>query len=296
MKLVILYHANCFDGLHAAAVAHAALGDEAEYHAVNYENPKTDFSESDIVFLDVVYKAPEMQQLLDQGNRIIIVDHHHDNLKGIEHLGIETFKTEGESGASLAWQFFNGEAQMPLAVQHAKDYDLWTFSLDNTNAFVAQQGTLPMDIPTYKALQSLAGEEYDAFVAKGQSILTYKNSIVAAMASRAVPVKLMGFSGHVVNGPYELASEIGNQICNERGGDFAIVWFQQENGKAKLSLRSNDGSAPQQIAKKLFGGGGHERASGAHCEMGKLMQILEAGQDVYKKPQQDAVPACGCDH
>lgn len=296
MKLVILYHANCFDGMHAAAVAHSELGDAAEYHAVNYESPQTDFHDSDIVFLDVVYKAPEMQQLLDQGNRIIIVDHHHDNLKGIEHLGIETFKAEGESGASLAWQFFKVDKEMPLAVQHAKDYDLWTFTLENTNAFVAQQGTLPMDISTYKSLHRLNGEEYEAFVAKGRSILAYKNSIVSSMASRAVPIKLMGFSGHVVNGPYELASEIGNQICNEKGGDFAIVWFQQENGKAKLSLRSNGGSAPQQIAKKLFGGGGHERASGAHCEMGKLMQILEAGQDAFRKPETSPQHSCGCEH
>ncbi len=294
MSTVILYHANCFDGLHAAAVAKTALGNQAEYHAVNYDNMKTDFFDSDIVFLDVVYRAEQMQQLLNQGNRLVVVDHHNDNLKEVVPLGITIFNADGESGASLAWQFFFGEDEMPLAVQHARDYDLWLFNMANTEAFAAQQATFPMEIEHFQALHELKGDAYEAFVAKGQSILAYKQSIVASMASRAVPVKLLNFNGYAVNGPYELASEIGNQICNDKGGDFALVWFQQQNGKAKVSLRANSGSAPLQIAKKLFGGGGHEKASGAIYEINKLLEVLQAAQRVSELPKEKASQVCDC--
>lgn len=293
MNPVILYHANCFDGMHAAAVAYSALGEAAEYHAVNYDAVKTDFHNREIIFLDVVYKAPDMQRLIDQGNRIVVIDHHHDNLKEVEHLKLDFFSIEGESGASLAWEFFYTGKEMPLAIQHAKDYDLWTFNLPNTKAFVAQQGSMPLEMQSYLKLHALKGEEYEVFVGQGQAVLNYKASLVSAIAKWAVPIRLMNFSGYVVNGPYELASEIGNKICDEKDCDFSMIWFQQPNGKAKISLRAAKGSAPQQIAKALFGGGGHERASGAHCEMAKLMEILETGKGVAKRTEPES---CGCVH
>jgi uncharacterized protein len=293
MNPVILYHANCFDGMHAAAVAYSFLGESAEYHAVNYDAVKTDFHDRDIIFLDVVYKAPDMQRLIDQGNRIVVIDHHPDNLKEVEHLKLDLFRIEGESGASLAWEFFYTGQEMPLAIAHAKDYDLWTFNLPNTKAFVAQQGSFPLEIQSYLKLHELKGEDYEAFVGQGQAVLTYKASLVKAIAGWAVPIRLMNFSGYVVNGPYELASEIGNQICDEKNCDFSMIWFQQPNGKAKISLRATHGSAPQQIAKTLFGGGGHERASGAHCEMEKLMKLIENSKYADKEHKHESDCSCG---
>ncbi|WOF82133.1 DHHA1 domain-containing protein (plasmid) [Pseudomonas sp. FeN3W] len=292
-KTTILYHANCFDGTFSAAVAKEHFGDSATYVPVSYDKPLTDFSNQRLFFLDVVYKEKDMQLLLGKGNEIHVIDHHRDNVKPIAHLPLASLRYDAnESGASLTFKHLNPGKELPLAIAHARDYDLWRFELTGTRHFVANQATPPLEVDSYRELLRLEGRDYEQFVEAGKGILAYKNKLVEEISASAINIKLKGIEGWMVNGPAELRSEIGNYLSIKHKAAFALIWSERSDGKIKVSLRSSEGDAPLQIAKAL-GGGGHDRAASAVMEKSKFNRLASSAK---KSVQARSLSDSCCDH
>lgn len=289
MPIKVLYHDNCFDGCHSAAVAKSHFGSGAEYIPVNYVKPNTDFSNSDIYFLDIVYPPEHIQILLDQGNSIHVIDHHTENVMAMKHLPVDSLVYDpNESGASLAWRnFFPGQS-LPMSIVHARDYDLWKFEHPNTDPFVAHLGIYPIDVDRYLTALKMSSDEYEEFVKAGQGMLAYKNNIVKEISKEARPISLRGFDGHIINAPYALASEVGNEVVSTYNDSFAFVWSERSDGLIKVSIRGIEGDAPLQIAKSL-GGSGHNKSSGAVIERSAFNKLI-ARAEPKKAQTSDCCP------
>jgi nanoRNase/pAp phosphatase (c-di-AMP/oligoRNAs hydrolase) len=72
----------------------------------------------------------------------------------------------------------------------------------------------------------------------------------------------------VVNAPYILASDVGEILYQRSDVDIAVIWFERNDGKIQISLRSKPGPGLDEgpdvgtLAMAFPGGGGHKHAAG----------------------------------
>lgn len=163
MKYIIGYHANCNDGLMAAACIAYAIADldNAVFHDMDYsEKSESAFVDLvlkyasdplefvDVMVVDYCPKAATLKPLswlvtnCVNGNLdVTVLDHHETsiakeavNYDHPDYPGISFIYDAGMSGAGLAWEYIadyvsTGSATMPPAVAYVQDRDLWKFEL-----------------------------------------------------------------------------------------------------------------------------------------------------------------------
>lgn len=167
MKYIIGYHANCNDGLMAAACIAYAIADldNAVFHEMDYSEKSeaafVDLVEKydrysteavDVIIVDYCPKADTLKQLAELvcpwpwglEIDITILDHHETsiakeavNCEHPDYPGISFIYEADLSGAGLAWEYiadyvstgFVTVPQVPPAVAYVQDRDLWKFEL-----------------------------------------------------------------------------------------------------------------------------------------------------------------------
>ena len=74
--------------------------------------------------------------MLETAASITIIDHHisaEEDLSALLNSGkINGIFDMNQSGAMLAWQWFNPEQSVPQLIAHIQDRDLWLFNIDGT--------------------------------------------------------------------------------------------------------------------------------------------------------------------
>lgn len=284
-RTVVIYHGNCPDGLTGAAIANIALDDNTvEFVHGTYGDPKTDFVNSTIYFIDFSYKAPDMLKLLEAGNNIIVIDHHKtaiEELTSLEnHPNLEKlyFSYDNSlSGAALAWNYFmEAGSQRPPLVEYVQDRDLWTWKHDETAAFLkyldihvektveAYTEFLEADI---KAFSEGDVEFYKTKIDEGNIMLVLEEHLEDSIIKQNTVFRnILGYENvPCINATGEFASKIGNKLIKAYpDAPFVLVWHSAERG-IKVSIRSaDDREDATKIAKKISpNGGGHHNASGA---------------------------------
>jgi oligoribonuclease NrnB/cAMP/cGMP phosphodiesterase (DHH superfamily) len=221
------------------------------------------------VILDYCFKREETDALLAaSAGRLLVLDHHASaerELAGVPDAN-KVFAM-GQSGATLSWDFFFPGEPAPLWLRYVEDKDIWRWALRDSAAFTAGFSMVPLTFDAYAALHAGGERAVDALIAKGESVLEYRNSVVAAHVRRAVPAALRvapaGLAGAHVNCS-TLASEVGNAVCVAMRVDYAIIWsYDGAKKEFYVSLRSVDGErADVSAIAKTFGGGGHKCAAG----------------------------------
>lgn len=272
----IIYHANCLDGMTSAAIAYKKFGDQATYlPGVYHKQPLADVQDADVYLLDFTMQEQPLRELLAKGNRVTIIDHHEDPVKAIQHVPVhELIYDKNESGASLTWAYFFPELVPPRMVEYAKDYDLWKFKYPETNGFISWLEQFPLDIKVFKEKLGMTDAEYQGALDIGTPLYTYKMNLVTAIIAQARPCIIKGRSGWMVNGPYPLASVIGNEL-SKKHGTFALVWSERSDRMVQMSFRSDGTKEPQQIAEEL-GGNGHKSAAGVALSLATFQRLIAA--------------------
>lgn len=97
----------------------------------------------------------------------------------------------------------------------------------------------------------------------GRAILRSHRRMVAWVRENARWVQFDGYNVPAVNSPV-LQSELGHALAP--GEDFAVVWWQQEDGRFVVSLRSEPNGANVGDVALSYGGGGHAHSAGFVCD------------------------------
>ena len=286
---VVLYHANCWDGLGAAWAAWLTLRDGAEYIPVQYGDPVPDLLGYEHVYIvDFAYSLEQMQTIAEGGS-LTVIDHHKTHGDAVEALdgpGVTTVFDLKKSGAVLTWEHFSWDCSpdMPPLLRYIQDRDLWTWALPRSrevNAWIRscdptierQPGAYGSDGVDFEFISAMAAriESADGLaevIASGKSLLRHikKTVRIICEGARLMPVVKGGPAVPVVNScVYQ--SEIGHKLCSLfPSAPYACVYFDQHKyeGSSSVrvySLRSDDREDVGEVARGQ-GGGGHPNAAG----------------------------------
>ena len=263
MKPLCIYHGNCADGFGAAWVFKRYADREYDFHAGVYQQTPPDVSGRDVYLVDFSYKREVVEQMCERATRVVLIDHHKTAIEDlrplIEARRIEALVNLEKSGATLAWEWFNGhdERDMPQLLRHIEDRDLWRFALVGTREIQANVFSYPYDFEVWDTLMTRPVEE---LIAEGRAIERKHFKDVNELLG--VTTRQMAIGGYVVpvaNLPYTLVSDAAHKLA--QGKPFAACYWDTPHGRV-FGLRStNDGADVSEIAKQ-YGGGGHAHASG----------------------------------
>lgn len=290
MKSYVLYHGHCWDGFCAAWIAHKVLGDAAEYIPMQYGQPEPTMECGSVVYLlDFSLKRRDMQNLLSQMHKVIVLDHHKtaeaelvgltdefvmrpdliSNPPGSE-LPIIHFDME-HSGGRLAWEHFfcaeyrrkfrNPDDLRPWLVDYTEDRDLWRWALPYSREINAYIRSFPLDFALWDKFSAFDAESetWLDWARQGEAILRRESQIIDDHIRHARNIEFDGHMVRCVNATV-LFSDIAGKLAE--GNAFGACYFDRGDGRRQWSLRSTtDGVDVSEVAKKR-GGGGHRNAAG----------------------------------
>ncbi len=307
--ITVFYHADCLDGFGAAYCAWRRFGDAAVYRAMHHGE---DWDINDIVghvvyILDFSFAPQKLQAMAELAISVDQIDHHASALQAcagwlhpdrgapieFDHpsLPLRLFFDMSKSGVRLSWEHFNPEQDLPLALAHIEDIDLWHFRLPGTREFCRALRLLPFEFPAWDALVKECADanapHYQEMLGKGEAIETFFSLEIERLTSSRLlcTARLRGeavdtlqavrhgqevigdgerswlaLRGLAINASALFASELGNRLA-EKSGSFGLIWQLANDGEAKVSLRSRGEFDVAAIASR-YGGGGHRNAAG----------------------------------
>ena len=306
MKPLVLYHKDCLDGFGAAYAAYLALGDEAEYRAVQYHEPPPLMSEilgRDVYILDFSFPKPVMEAIMQDARSVVWLDHHKTAFEMWCPGELIRYSCKfpviildnNKSGALLAYEFFHASKEVPLLFRIIDDGDRWQFKLPFTRAvtkalwsyapwsfsyWTAQGWGSPNKDEDLYAVEKLVGE--------GSAILRYHEQNVKAIVEALTrpckfevpqdltPGDMFGTGspwpvvfGLSANCPHFMSSDIGHELAL-KSGTFGLLWSVGSKDRVRCGLRSNGDYDVSAIAK-AFGGGGHKNAAGFEIDLHTLL-------------------------
>ena len=266
---LVIYHANCSDGMGAAWSAWQLLGDRADYYAASHGDPPPDVKGRRVAILDFSYSNPVIKQMIKDAEAFVIIDHHKSAMVELHDITSAVFDMN-HSGAMLAWKFFHPGKEPPQLIKYIEDRDLWKWELPYSKEFSAAFDMVPWDFEEYSKF--VDDSAIDDAKERGAYILAYSKSVVSKIVKNASKRKLGGKDVLVVNSPHWM-SEIGNSLGPKC--DFALIWYwDHENQQCKVSLRAHhDDEDVSEIAKR-FGGGGHRKAAGFALPIGVGIETI----------------------
>lgn len=280
-----IYHKNCTDGTAAGAVllrrfpsialfpiAHSKESiDEAIEKARRVADEK-----SEIYFVDIASGAEE---LIGDGYTVTIIDHHIGLKEKMEKLAQEnqnlTFIFNNDkSGASLAWNYFFPDEEIPEIIKYVEDSDLWKGEYEDTK-YVANYLSTNADSPE-KMLGLIENGDIEDIKEKGKIIADYTDIQMERFIKNAKSINLR--IGELVVPAYNLtsheyASWVGHRLAtvNEK----TVVMFSINGDSVKFSIRSADGLRPSALElAELIGGAGHQNAAGAEISLKNFLKMI----------------------
>jgi len=276
MRTCIVAHAPCLDGYAASRLLFRTLS--TEHTTIVDWNLRPDTLDKEVLkasqviyFVDCCPSPALVDELAENAQQIVIVDHHETNEKAINasrvalrgnvvrHFNNTLCATE------LVCDYFVSTEQ-PWYVQHIGDGDLWRWKHKDSKAIVRAL-SVPLDL---ERLDQMNEDERRELVLRGEALLATDEAVVTTLAAtrefidvffenewhRAAWLRLSrGFSD------YRLLSDLGSRVAN----NVAIALLIDEHDKVSTRHNAMDNSVkPLHCGNfcKQFGGGGHAAAAG----------------------------------
>lgn len=307
-RTVVWYHESCLDGTCAAWVASQYLSEDTEYIAQNYGKPITkakcitspeDMANTDLYILDWCPESMEkLQECCEKFHSVTLIDHHESAIKRVQKWYEEMFNSltkkpenftqflalqnewSGAMGTAI-WFHTNfdkyviedgdGFVQHWL-VQAIDDRDRWQFKLPYTREINAGLFHMGFDLEVWRK-QPFSEHQRLGLRDNGIVFLTAKQieiDLIISSGLQFIDDANDNAFAAIINAPYHLASEMGNQIIQDHKFRIAIVWNIDKDYKTCFSLRSTPENLHAlncaEIAS-LLGGGGHVNAAGVKMAM-----------------------------
>lgn len=299
-SVVILYHCPCNDGAYAALAAHLHFGREGGTSRPRYVPHRVTTPLSldalaltgteTVYLLDYVGPTGFAAAVATRAARCVVLDHHKTARDALPSEAdwpptLEATLDMNRSGAGIARDHFDppltpSQASAFAAVQ---DGDLWRWALPQSRAFYAglAAASLPFDGGPATTFDALAGLDFDATVAVGETRLAGQDAAVHALADSAFVVALGGsntpspppshtcLAVHVSTDQAGLRSALGNELAARsaaqgRRAVGAVAYRERDmsgSPSIKVSLRSIGEEEDTTLVSTAHGGGGHLNAS-----------------------------------
>lgn len=263
--IVVIYHANCRDGISAAYAAWKKFGDRAAYlPQKTQEQPPEGLVGKELYILDYSYPKDVLEKLAADNTSVVVIDHHQSAREAVEAFPQNIFDL-AHSGATLAWAYFHPEVPAPRIFAYIEEHDLWKDTLPESGAVAAAIGQY--DFTSFASWEQLVAdteseEGFAKLVAEGKVLRAYIDKHVEELAGFAEEVEFDGHRVLAVNCARPYRSAVCNLLA-ERQPPFAIVWYRYD-GAFHISLRSTGTFDVAEIAER-YGGGGHRNASSIRC-------------------------------
>ena len=292
---VVLYHANCNDGFGAAWAVWKALGDtDVTYFPVAYGHPIPEFCRSArrVIIVDFSYPATELEDLYQQIDELLVLDHHKTaeaELAGLPYAHFDQKK----SGAMLAWEHFHDSAP-PALLAYVQDRDLWQWALPDSREINEALGTfIDHDFHLWSHYADHWNDQVTDLITQGSIALDVKRIQVERLTEKPAWLEIDGHIVPAVNSPL-WQSEIGEMLCWRFDAPFAAVWSTRRDGSKTFSLRSRErlqppgndpGAGVTNMSRHVhdcsataakYGGGGHHQAAGFKTDVAFIYQAAPA--------------------
>jgi len=264
-ETLVIYHADCLDGLGAAWSAFCRFGDQARYIPARYGDDIPDFEPGAVLYIvDFSYSPQLMVDAAAKAGWIILIDHHMTAMEQCdaffkvqprpENLSINFDMSR--SGCVLTWQHFFPDQKPPQILLHIEDRDLWHFKLDGTREITtALYERLPINFAEIGAI------DLAELSAVGRIQVKQFSGMVQRLAKSAHSVSVDGRVGLAVNAPSLFSSDLGHVLADKSGTFGMIYHYDGRKQQWNFSLRSIGDYDVGHLAQS-FGGGGHKNAAG----------------------------------
>ena len=276
-NIVVFYHADCIDGYASAWATWKVFANKARYQAVRHNTPMPDFSNGTALYIvDFCYPIDELVLAAQKASKIVVLDHHISAQKDFEayqkHSSIpsnlEVNIIQNHSGCMIVWQYFQGDIEPPVLLQHIEDHDLWRHQLPKTEEICkALYLRLPVNFSAFEKINRLTLQKEGAILMKQQQLNV--NRLFKARHS----IWLNNIKGLAVNAPSMFSSDLGHKLA-EKSGTFGLTYFY--HGKRQCydcGLRSIGDFDVSELAHQ-FGGGGHKNAAGFSVDQPTFLRFL----------------------
>lgn len=288
MKPLCIFHANCLDGIAAAAAVYQHYKDAGgvDFFPAHYDKPPPIVSDRDVIMVDFSYKRPVLLKMAEEATSITILDHHKSAQEELVDLPDNVAATfdMNRSGAKMAWDVFMPNMRTPRLVEHIEDRDLWRFSLMHTRAITAALFSGNFVIEDWADM--LTDPLEDEKVRQGTTNLIIEGRAIERARFVQYDKILEGTHRMVidwvevpaVNAPPSMASDLGHMLIQQqraegRFGTFAVV-YSRVGEKTVYNLRSADDGMDVQAIAARFGGGGHRNAAGFTTDVYGALQLF----------------------
>jgi oligoribonuclease NrnB/cAMP/cGMP phosphodiesterase (DHH superfamily) len=286
-KVVVIYHANCWDGFCAAWLFHRVYPD-ALFIPAQYGDPipLAQVEGKRVFIVDFSYPLEAMKEIALATISLTVLDHHKTAepilmalQQSVKRRGVTIFRLDA-SGGRLAWEYLKRDLddfdKIPWLVEYTEDRDLWRHALLNSKAVNAALRSHPLDFAKWDNLDGTNPghpdnwDKWDCFIAEGGAILRREEQIVDEAVRNAEEVFLAGHKVLAVNTTV-LFSDIAGKLA--KGRPFGIAWFVRKGGIYQYSLRSEEGGEDVSLIAQGLGGGGHKHAAGFENKNNVLTRI-----------------------
>lgn len=272
------YHFPCLDGFTAAWAVWKKYGDALRYVPCNYDKSPPDVRGEHVLIVDFSFKAPVLEQMLQDAASITILDHHKTAEADLAPF-LQDGRVHGKfdmdhSGASLAWQHCHPDVSRPYMIMFVEDYDLWRLESEFTRAIKAAMTSYDYDMQTWSKLaQDIENPRWrNVVIQQGQAIDRAQLKSIREVVENGISfIKLGGHTVPCCNLPYMWASDGAGLMATQHDkAPFAAAYYDQAALRV-FSLRSR-GKNPFDVSQvaKQYGGGGHVGAAGFQAPLGWL--------------------------
>ena len=279
----IIYHSPCNDGVSAlwAANHYKDIGEKISCKAGVLPNLIPD--NKNILFVDLCPKFDYLILISKTAKNIVVLDHHKTSFDAYEHFkdkcpdNLHIHLDMERSGCQITWDYFFPNKLRPWFLQYVADRDLWAWKLPNSKeinqVFFENNMLDAYYLNNITNLLSYSGNQIDLLVKEGTILLKYQKKQLDLASGRALEAS-MDVNGIIYNiwlGTTTISdrSDLGNVLANKplkSTGilpDFSATWvYEPKVNEWWISLRGNKNSPDLSIITGVFGGGGHEKASG----------------------------------
>ncbi|MEX1014267.1 MAG: hypothetical protein WDZ80_03855, partial [Candidatus Paceibacterota bacterium] len=196
-NIVVFYHARCLDGFSSAWVLWKKFGDEADFIPVSdhHHYPEGLIENKIIYMVDFVFSEEVFNQIKNNAEKIIALDHHETVENVIKQADDYLYSTD-KSGATLAWEYFFKDEDVPTFLKYVEAIDLYNFEdLEKTKEILAFVDAEEMNFANWNGLVDRFDNQKDLeeIFKIGGYILNFKENIISSIISKAYEVSFEGY-------------------------------------------------------------------------------------------------------
>ena len=225
----------------------------------------------------------EEPELLNQTDRVVVIDHHRRAEESIEYPTLSYIETYASSASELVTEMLQYAGTRKSIVKLEAEALLAGMTID-TNRFAVKTG-----VRTFEAAAWLRRSGADTTEVKRFFQTDMESFKVRAKCVAAVEFHDNGIATSICEGENQGAQVINSQVADEllniKGVKASFVAGRNEDGITCLSARSLGDINVQIIVEKL-GGGGHLTTAGAQVDYEPekvIEQIVDITEKMFEK-------------